>query len=99
MSHSEPWMTPEIQALVDQHRIDWDQIDEEAVAKAALALLYLGREGLHQTWKGYDWSVLDKLHAMGLIDDARNKRKSLYLTNEGLAQGKAAVAALFQRRG
>jgi hypothetical protein len=91
-------MTPEMKALADQHRINWDMIDEEAVAMAALALLYLGREGLYQTWKGYDWSVLDKLHAMGLIDDARNTRKSLYLTDEGLEKGKAAVATLFQRR-
>jgi hypothetical protein len=36
---------------------------------------------------------------MGLIDDARNKSKSLYLTDEGLEKGKAAVATLFRRHG
>jgi hypothetical protein len=59
---------------------------ENSVDEAVLALLYLTtfREasGL-RTWKGYDWEVLDRLHAKGFIGNPKSKSRSVELTEDG----------------
>ena len=70
--------------------IDHDRIDE-----ATLALLYLGVHDDFRAWKTFDWDATDRLHAKGLLDDPRNKAKSVTFTNEGLVAAKAAFARLF----
>lgn len=70
--------------------LDLDRIDE-----ATLALLYLGLHDGMRAWKSFDWDVTDRLHEKGLIDDPRNKAKSLVFTQEGLNAAQAAFERLF----
>ncbi len=49
---------------------------------------------LHQpspylAWKGCDWTTLDRLHEKGLIGDPKHKKKSVDLTDEGVAEAVA----------
>ena len=72
--------------------LDRDKIDE-----AVLALLWLTLHDERRAWKGFDWDVLERLHARGLIADPVNKAKSVILTDEGLRQSKELFRALFTR--
>ena len=72
--------------------IDWDQIDE-----AVLALLWLTLHDERRAWKGFDWDVLERLHARDLIAEPVNKAKSVILTDEGLRQSEELFRALFTR--
>ncbi|WP_234854652.1 DUF6429 family protein [Paracoccus everestensis] len=59
-----------------------------------------GNQQLHderRAWKGFDWDVLERLHARGLIADPVNKAKSVVLTDEGLRQSEELFRALFTR--
>ncbi len=70
--------------------MDLDRIDD-----ATLALLYLGLHDGMRAWKSFDWDVTDRLHEKGLIEDPRNKAKSLVFTDEGLDAAQAAFERLF----
>ena len=72
--------------------LDRDKIDE-----AVLALLWLTLHDERRAWKGFDWDVLERLHARGLIADPVNKAKSVVLTDEGLRQSEELFRALFTR--
>lgn len=48
-----------------------------------------------RAWKGYDFDVMDRLHAEGMISDPRNRNQSVHLTPEGLARAKALADAWF----
>jgi hypothetical protein len=72
--------------------------DESKVEEAVLAVLYLGaftEHGVTRAWKGIDWEVLGRLFERGLINDPRNKNKSVAFTPDGLAHAKAAAQKLF----
>lgn len=71
--------------------IDHDKIDE-----AALALFYLTLHDGNRAWKGVDWDVTDRLQAKGLIEDARNRNKSLVFTPDGLRAARLAFEKLFE---
>lgn len=73
--------------------------DRDKVDEAVLALLYLvlHQPGPYQAWKSFDWDALDRLHAKGLIGDPKHKKKSLDLTDEGVADAAAAFGRLFGR--
>ncbi len=73
------------------------EYDQDKVDAAVLALLYLTlhQPGPYSAWKGFDWAALDRLHAKGLIGDPKNKKKSLDLTDEGVAEAAAAFQRLF----
>ena len=77
------------------------EYDQHKVDEAVLALLYLTlhRPGAYLAWKGFDWAVLDRLHQKGLIDDPKNKNKSVALMDEGVAEAAAAFHRLFGRDG
>jgi hypothetical protein len=64
--------------------IDRDQIDD-----AVLALLFLGRHDGIRTWKSFDWTAMERLHAKGLISDPVGKTKSVVFTEEGLLKSEA----------
>lgn len=70
--------------------IDHDRIDE-----ATLALLYLGLHDGRRAWNGFDWGATDRLYAKGLLDNPRNRNKSVVFTDEGLVAAEAAFARLF----
>ncbi len=71
--------------------------DEQRVDDAALALLalYASRHG--HTWKGYDFGIMNRLHARGYISDPVNRNKGVFLTEDGWRLGKSLADRLFAR--
>ena len=69
--------------------------DPEKIAEATLALLGASEFDNGRAWKGYDFDVMDRLHAEGMISDPRNRNQSVHLTPEGLARAKALADAWF----
>ena len=74
-------------------------LDEERIDEAVLALLWLTLHDERRAWKGFDWEVLGRLHAKGLIADPVGRAKSVVLTDEGLRQSEGLFQALFTRPG
>lgn len=72
--------------------LDTDKIDD-----AALAILSLTLHDGDRVWKGVDWSITDRLFEKGLIEDPKNKAKSLTLTPEGIAHARAVLAQEFSK--
>ena len=70
--------------------INTDKIDD-----AALALLYLTLHDGYRAWKGFDWDVLDRLHEKGLIDNPKNKIKSVAFTRDGLDRAELLFIEMF----
>ena len=71
-------------------------INTTAIDDAVLALLRLTLHDHNRAWKGFDWDVLSRLHARGLIDDPINQAKSVVLTEEGLRQSERLFKQFFQ---
>lgn len=71
---------------------DLDRIDD-----AVLALLQLGLHDQYRSWKGFDWEVLNRLHEKGMIDNPRNKAKSVVLTDAGLRRSEELFEAMFSK--
>ena len=61
--------------------MDWDP---EKIDDAVLGLLFLTLHDGNRAWKNFDWDILNRLHAKGLIENPKNKNKSVALTPEGL---------------
>lgn len=78
-------------------KVDWDSIDWERVDEAALAMMLLGLHGGWRTWKGFNWEVLDRLHEKGLITDPKSKARSVIFTEEGLEESQRLFGKLFSR--
>jgi hypothetical protein len=72
-------------------------VDEERIDEAVLALLWLTLHDERRAWKGFDWEVLGRLHAKGLIADPVGRAKSVVLTDEALHQSETSFRALFTR--
>ena len=65
---------------------------------AALGGMVAGFGVLHEendfgarAWKGHDWDALNRLHESGLIEDPKNKAKSVVLTKEGVQKSRELV--------
>ena len=65
-----------------------------AARELTLVLLFLNRfrqktgaDSAWRSWKGFDFGALDKLEESGLIS-SRRTAKSVYLTDEGLAEAR-----------
>jgi hypothetical protein len=72
--------------------------DEAKIDEAVLAILYLTaweEHGLTRAWKGIDWGASNRLYQRGLIDDPKNKNKSVVFSEEGLALACASAERLF----
>jgi hypothetical protein len=64
-----------------------ENIDEEKMAEAALAILSLTsyeNSGQTRAWKGMDWDLLNVLYQKGWIKDPVGKQKSVVFTDEGI---------------
>jgi hypothetical protein len=70
-------------------------VDEDRIDQAVLALMYLTLHDGYRAWKGFDWDALDRLCEKGMIGDPKNKAKSVWLTDEGLAESERLFRALF----
>lgn len=62
--------------------------DNEKLEQALLAMLYIHHFDDGRVWKGYPFELMDILHSKGYIDNPANKNKSVYLTPEGLEEGR-----------
>lgn len=71
-------------------KLDNDKIDE-----AVLALMYLGLHQQARAWKGFDWEAMNRLYERGMICDPRNKAKSVFFTDEGLAESRRLLEKWF----
>ena len=76
-------------------------MNNNRIDDAALALLYLGRHevsrmsGEVRTWKSFDWTVMERLYAKGLISNPMNKNKAVAFTDEGLKESERLFQELF----
>jgi hypothetical protein len=70
-------------------------VNNDKIDEAALALLYLTLHDGYRAWKGFDWDVLHRLHEKGLIDNPRNKTKSVAFTRDGLDRAELLFNEMF----
>ena len=61
------------------------ETDKDRVDAAVLALLYLTLDRDGRAWKGFDWSVMNRLHHKGMIRNPVGKAQSVFLAEEGIA--------------
>lgn len=73
--------------------------DEKRIDDAVLALLTAFSFNNGDAWKGFDFEVMNRLHAQGLISNPVGKQKSICLTPEGQERGQRIAEALFGERG
>ncbi|WP_350649468.1 DUF6429 family protein [Pseudomonas sp. HY13-MNA-CIBAN-0226] len=71
------------------------EYDDKLVEDAVLALLAAFSFNDGNTWKGFDFEIMNKLHQQGLITDPVNRNKSIWLTEEGLERGRQIADRLF----
>lgn len=69
--------------------------DQTRIEDTVLALLATFSFDGGRAWKGFDFDVMDRLHAQGLIDDPKSKSKSVWLSPEGLKRGRMSAERLF----
>ncbi|ROO14856.1 hypothetical protein BK676_20520 [Pseudomonas fluorescens] len=62
---------------------------------AVLALLAAYSSDDGNAWKGYDFEIMNRLHAQGLISNPVNRNKSIWLTEEGLERGREIAERMF----
>jgi hypothetical protein len=71
------------------------KIDNERIDDAVPALLHLGLHDECRAWKGFDWTVMNRLYEKGFISDPVNKAKSVGFTDEGLRRSEELFRRLF----
>ena len=69
--------------------------DESKIEDAVLALLAAFSFDGGRAWKGFDFDVMDRLHAQGFIENPASKNKSVWLTPQGLERGRKVAEQLF----
>jgi hypothetical protein len=72
-------------------------LDEDAVDRAVLALLYLGLHDGDRAWKAFDWDAMEQLHRRGLITNPVGRAKSVAFTEEGRRESERLCRELFTR--
>ena len=72
--------------------IDWEKVDEVALA---LLCLTLGNDG--RAWKGLAWEVMNRLHDKRWILDPKNKAKSVVVTEQGEAKADEFLRKYFEK--
>ncbi len=72
-------------------------IDKDRIDDAVLALLYLGLHDEYRVWKGFDWGAMSRLHDKGMIENPKNKNKSVVFTQEGLRRSKKLFELMFSK--
>ena len=72
------------------------ELDTDKIDDAVLALLTLGASG-KRAWKGFDATVLTRLHERGFISNPNDRKPTLELTEEGWARAKKKRDEFFGR--
>lgn len=79
------------------------EYDDDKIADTVLALLTLTMHDESEfgcrAWKGYDWSVMNRLYERGYIDDPRNRNKSVHLTPTGMQRSQELFDEFFGKPG
>ncbi|NWA43494.1 hypothetical protein HX871_28600 [Pseudomonas reactans] len=73
------------------------EYDEKLIEDTVLALLAAFSSDDGNTWKGFDFEIMNRLHEHGFISNPVNKNKSIWLTAEGLERGRQVAGRLFGR--
>lgn len=73
------------------------EIDDSKIEDAILALLCIFEFDNGRSWKRYNFEVMDRLYAQGLITNPRSKAESVFLTAEGKHRGEFLAAKLFSK--
>ena len=71
------------------------EYDDKLIEDAVLALLAAFSSDSGNTWKGFDFEIMNRLHEHGLISNPVNTNKSVWLTEEGLERGRRIADRLF----
>ncbi|RMO05272.1 ISPpu13, transposase Orf3 [Pseudomonas cannabina] len=74
------------------------QYDDKSIEDTVLALLAAYSDDNGNTWKGFDFEIMSRLHEHGFISDPVNRNKSVWLTDEGLEGGRQIAERLFGGR-
>ncbi|AZC24186.1 MULTISPECIES: DUF6429 family protein [Pseudomonas chlororaphis group] len=74
------------------------EYDERLIEDAVLALLAAYSRDQGNTWKGFDFQIMNRLHEQGFISDPVNRNKSIWLTAQGLERGRQLADRLFGSR-
>jgi hypothetical protein len=69
--------------------------DESKIEDAVLALLATFSFDGGRSWKGFDFEIMNRLHARDFIDNPAGKNKSVWLTPQGLERGREIAERLF----
>ena len=69
--------------------------DESKIEDAVLALLATFSFEGGRAWKGFDFDVMDHLHAQDFIENPASRNKSVWLTPQGLERGRKIAERLF----
>lgn len=69
--------------------------DQSKIEDAVLALLAAFSFEGGRTWKGFDFDVMNQLHAQDLIENPVRKTRSVWLTPQGLERGRELAERLF----
>lgn len=71
------------------------EYDDQRIENAVLALLATFSFNGGNTWRGFDFEVMDKLYEQGFITQPKGRAKSVWLTPEGLERGRQLARLLF----
>jgi hypothetical protein len=82
----------------NEETTDEPELDLQRIDEAVLALLLLGRHEGDRVWKSFDWDVMDRLHAKGMISNPASKAKSVVLTEAGAREAERLFRRLFEKR-
>lgn len=72
--------------------------DDKLIEEAVLALLVTFSFDNGNSWKGFDFEIMNRLHEHGFIRNPVDKSKSIWLTAEGLERGREIANRLFAVR-
>lgn len=71
------------------------EYDEKLIEDAVLALLATFSFDKGTAWKGFDFEIMNRLHEQGFISNPVNKKKSVWLTEEGEERGRQLAERMF----
>jgi len=71
------------------------KLNEDKIDDAALAILSLTLHDEIRVWKALDWSITDRLHERGLIENPVGKSRSVILTKAGVERAAQLRETLF----
>jgi hypothetical protein len=77
--------------------MDYNQGKVDDMVLALLHLTTFKDESGSRAWKGQDWEVMNRLHEKGLIDNPKNKARSVEVTEKGRQMSEDLFRKYFAR--